>query len=80
MKITTLYFSATYTTKRVVEAVAKNLSNEVVAYDITNAKSTSVVSGSWSGKSCTTYEDIKREKLVFSLFYWRLFVTLTYEN
>ena len=36
MKVTTLYFSATYTTKRVVEAVAKNLSNEVTAYDITN--------------------------------------------
>ena len=36
MKITTLYFSATYTTKRVVEAVAANLSNEVTTYDITN--------------------------------------------
>lgn len=40
MKITTIYFSATYTTKRVVEAVAKNLSNEVTSYDITNDAST----------------------------------------
>lgn len=36
MKITTLYFSAAYTTKRVVEAVAANLSNVVTTYDITN--------------------------------------------
>lgn len=43
MKITTIYFSATYTTKRVVEAVAANLSNEVVAYDITNDASTDEV-------------------------------------
>lgn len=40
MKVTTLYFSATYTTKRVVEAVAKNRSNEVRAYDITNDAAT----------------------------------------
>ena len=40
MKITTIYFSATYTTRRVVEAVAANLSNEVTAYDITNDAST----------------------------------------
>ena len=40
MKITTIYFSATYTTRRVVEAVAANLSNEVAAYDITNDAST----------------------------------------
>ncbi len=44
MKVTTIYFSATYTTKRVVEAVAANLSNEVTAYDITNDTSTDVVS------------------------------------
>lgn len=30
MKVTTLYFSATYTTKRVVEAVAANISNMVI--------------------------------------------------
>lgn len=43
MKITTLYFSATYTTKHVVEAVAANLSNEVTTYDITNDASTEIV-------------------------------------
>ena len=43
MKITTLYFSATYTTKRVVEAIAKNLSNEVTTYDITNDSATDEV-------------------------------------
>lgn len=43
MRVTTLYFSATYTTKRVVEAVAANLSNEVTAYDITNDAPTDVV-------------------------------------
>lgn len=43
MKITTIYFSATYTTKRVVEAVAKNLSDEVTAFDITNEASTDAV-------------------------------------
>lgn len=43
MKITTIYFSATYTTKRVVEAVAANLSNEVTTYDITNDESTDEV-------------------------------------
>lgn len=40
MKVTALYFSATYTTKRVVEAVAKHLSAEVVSYDITNDRAT----------------------------------------
>ena len=40
MKITNIYFSATYTTKRVVKAVAAGLSNEVMAYDITNDAST----------------------------------------
>lgn len=43
MKVTTIYFSATYTTKRVVEAVAANLSNEVTTYDITNDTLTDVV-------------------------------------
>ncbi len=43
MKITTIYFSATYTTKRVVEAVAANLSNEVTTYDITSDASTDEV-------------------------------------
>lgn len=43
MKITTIYFSATYTTKRVVEAVAKNLSSEIKVYDITNDASTEEV-------------------------------------
>lgn len=40
MKVTTLYFSATYTTRRVVEAVATVISGEVVAYDITNDAAT----------------------------------------
>jgi len=43
MKVTTLYFSATYTTKRVVEAVAAGLSNEVASYDITNDTATDTV-------------------------------------
>lgn len=43
MKITSIYFSATYTTKRVVEAVAKNLSNELKVYDITNDVATETV-------------------------------------
>ena len=43
MKTTALYFSATYTTKRVVEAVAAELSKETVTYDITNDPSTDVV-------------------------------------
>lgn len=36
MKITTAYFSATYTTRRVVTALAAHLSDEVTALDITN--------------------------------------------
>lgn len=36
MKITTVYFSATYTTKKVVEHIANQLSNEINVYDITN--------------------------------------------
>ena len=43
MKVSSLYFSATYTTRKVVETVATNLSNEVTAYDITNDASTDVV-------------------------------------
>lgn len=44
MKVTALYFSATYTTKKVVETVANGLSSEVIVYDITNDISTDVVS------------------------------------
>ena len=36
MKITTVYFSATYTTHRIVSHLAKRLSEEVKEYDITN--------------------------------------------
>ncbi len=36
MKVSTIYFSATYTTKRVAEAVASHLSHDVTTYDITN--------------------------------------------
>ncbi len=43
MKVATLYFSATYTTKRVVEAVTAGLSDEVTAYDITNEAPTDEV-------------------------------------
>ena len=43
MKITTIYFSATYTTKRVVEAVAEYLANDVTTYDITNDSATDIV-------------------------------------
>ncbi len=43
MKVTTLYFSATYTTRRVVEAVATTISGEVVAYDITNDPATNEI-------------------------------------
>lgn len=43
MKVTTLYFSATYTTKRMVEAVAAGISDEVVTYDITNDTNTATV-------------------------------------
>lgn len=43
MKITTVYFSATYTTRKVVEHIANNLSEETTAYDITNDGSTDEV-------------------------------------
>lgn len=43
MKITTLYFSATYTTRKVVEAVAAGLAGEVTTYDITNDEATEEV-------------------------------------
>lgn len=36
MKITTVYFSATYTTHRIVGHLAKRLSDEVTEFDITN--------------------------------------------
>ena len=38
-KTTTVYFSATYTTKRIVEHVANQLSDEITTYDITNEDS-----------------------------------------
>ena len=38
-KVTTVYFSATYTTKRIVEHVANQLSDEITTYDITNEDS-----------------------------------------
>jgi ferredoxin len=43
MKITSVYFSATYTTKKVVEYIAKQLSGEITAYDITNNGATDEV-------------------------------------
>lgn len=43
MRVTALYFSATYTTKRVVEAIANGLSNDVTTYDITNDAATDKV-------------------------------------
>ena len=36
MKITTVYFSATYTTRKVVEYIANRLGDEINVYDITN--------------------------------------------
>lgn len=36
MKTTSVYFSATYTTRKVVEAIAATISEEVTTYDITN--------------------------------------------
>ena len=36
MKTTTVYFSATYTTRRIVEHIASRISEETKAYDITN--------------------------------------------
>ena len=36
MKITTVYFSATYTTRKVVEHIANRLGDEINVYDITN--------------------------------------------
>ena len=38
-KVTTVYVSATYTTKRIVEHVANQLSDEISTYDITNEDS-----------------------------------------
>ena len=36
MKLTSVYFSATYTTRKVVEYISGKLSNEMATYDITN--------------------------------------------
>ena len=43
MKITTVYFSATYTTQKVVEHIANQLSDDKKTYDITNDNSTDEV-------------------------------------
>ena len=43
MKITTAYFSATYTTQKVVEHIANQLSDDKKTYDITNDNSTDEV-------------------------------------
>lgn len=43
MKTTTVYFSATYTTRKVVEYIANRVSEQVTAYDITNDASTEEV-------------------------------------
>lgn len=43
MKITTVYFSATYTTRKVVEYIANRLGDEINVYDITNDTSTDEV-------------------------------------
>ena len=44
IKATTVYFSATYTTKKIVEYVANQLSDEITTYDITNENSLDEVS------------------------------------
>lgn len=44
IKATTVYFSATYTTKKIVEYVANQLSNDITTYDITNDNSLDEVS------------------------------------
>ena len=36
MKLTSVYFSATFTTRRVVDYVSRRLSDQVTEYDITN--------------------------------------------
>lgn len=43
MKTTSVYFSATYTTRKVVEEIAANISDSVTTFDITNDDSTDVV-------------------------------------
>lgn len=43
MKLTSVYFSATYTTRKVVDYVSCRLSEQVTAYDITNDASTDEV-------------------------------------
>ena len=44
IKATTVYFSATYTTKKIVEYVANQLSDDITTYDITNDNSLDEVS------------------------------------
>ena len=36
MRITTVYFSATYTTHRIVGHLAKQITEDITEYDITN--------------------------------------------
>lgn len=43
MKLTSVYFSATFTTRRVVDYVSRRLSDQVTKYDITNDASTDEV-------------------------------------
>lgn len=43
MKVTALYFSATYTTRKVVNAVAAAISDDIVNYDITNDASAETI-------------------------------------
>jgi len=43
MKTRAVYFSATYTTRKVVEHVAQRLSDEVTLYDITNDADTTEI-------------------------------------
>lgn len=43
MKTTTVYFSATYTTQKVVEYIANKLSDRITTYDITNEDATTEV-------------------------------------
>lgn len=41
MKVNIVYFSATYTTQRIVESIAMTISEEIKSYDITNVAPTS---------------------------------------
>ena len=43
IKLTSVYFSATYTTRQVVNYVSRQLSEQVIEYDITNDPGTDEV-------------------------------------